>query len=158
MRTRKLAIEIIAALLILLWVYAAISKILDYETFKAQLGKSPLLTSFAGPAAIGVPAVEIVIAVTLLFKRTQVTGFYASFFLMVMFTAYLIAILNFSYDVPCSCGGIIGKGLAWEDHIYFNLFFVAIALMAIILESGKIARFILRILQNTAQSGQAENL
>lgn len=132
---RKITLEIITVLLFVLWVYAAISKLVDYSTFKVQLGKSPLLTNFSGLAAIAVPVVELLIASALVFRRA--IGLYASLFLMVMFTAYLIAILNFSYYIPCSCGGIIGKVLGWKAHIVFNLFFVGLALLGIILDSKK---------------------
>jgi uncharacterized membrane protein YphA (DoxX/SURF4 family) len=131
--TRKITIEIITALFFILWIYAAISKLLDYDTFKVQLGKSPLLTKFPGFVAIAVPLAELLIAGALVFKR--LIGLYASLFLMVLFTAYLIAILNFSYYIPCSCGGIIGKGMTWQTHIVFNMTFVLLAIIGIILTS-----------------------
>ena len=40
-------IEIICLLYILLFVYAAVSKLLDFENFQVQLGQSPLLSAFA---------------------------------------------------------------------------------------------------------------
>ncbi|MEC3880210.1 MauE/DoxX family redox-associated membrane protein [Parapedobacter sp. 10938] len=128
---KKTTIEIITSLFILLWVYAALSKLLDYETFKVQLGKSPLLTDFAGFAAIAVPVSELLIAGMLLLKRFRLLGLYASLFMMVMFTAYIIAILNFSYYIPCSCGGILSS-LGWTEHIIFNLVFVGLAIVGII--------------------------
>ncbi len=132
MQTRKIIVEIISALFILLWCYAAISKMLDYETFRVQLGKSPLITEFAGFAAVAVPLSELVIAGMLLTKRLRLQGMYASLFLMTLFTAYIIAILNFSYYIPCSCGGILNS-LGWTEHVIFNLVFVVLAITAIIL-------------------------
>lgn len=136
MQFKKLYIEIPAALFVLLWVYAALSKLLDYQTFKTQLGKSPLITEFAGLAAVIVPVAELIIAGLLVLNRTRLVGFYASFFLMTVFTGYLIAILNFSYHIPCSCGGILGS-LGWKEHIVFNFFFIVLSLLAIILSKGK---------------------
>ncbi len=135
--TRKITIEIITLLFIILWVYAAVSKLLDYDTFKVQLGKSPLLTTFPELIAIAVPAAELLMAGMLLTDRFRLTGLYLSLFLMTLFTAYLIAILNFSYYIPCSCGGIIGKGMTWQAHIVFNLAFVALAIIGIILKNSK---------------------
>lgn len=136
MQTRKTIIEIISALFALLWCYAAVSKLLDYGTFKVQLGKSPLITEFAGFAAIAVPLSELVIAGLLLAglyrQRYRLWGLYASLFLMTLFTAYIIAILNFSYYIPCSCGGILSS-LGWTEHVMFNLVFVVMAIVAIIL-------------------------
>lgn len=133
---RRITIEIISALFVLLWCYAAISKLLDYETFKVQLGKSPLLTEFAGFTAVTVPLSELVIAGMLLTKRFKIAGMYASLFMMVLFTAYIIAILNFSYYIPCSCGGILSS-LGWTEHVVFNLLFVVLAIVAIILMNRK---------------------
>ena len=62
---RSLLIEIIAFLFILLFVYAAVSKVLDYQKFQVQLGKSPLLTAFAGWVAWVIPAIEIIISLAL---------------------------------------------------------------------------------------------
>lgn len=130
--TRKITLEIISALLVLLWVYAAVSKLIDYSTFKVQLGKSPLLTQFAGFAAIGVPLVELLISGALIVPKYRLVGFYGSFFLLIMFTAYLIAILNFSYYIPCSCGGIL-SGLSWNIHVVFNLAFAALTIIGIVI-------------------------
>ena len=129
---QKTIVDIIAALFVLLWVYAAISKLMDYETFKVQLGKSPLLTNFAGFAAVAVPVSELVIAGMLLTNRFKLLGLYASLFMMTLFTAYIIAILNFSYYIPCSCGGILSS-LGWTEHVIFNLVFIALAIVAILL-------------------------
>src|SRR5690348_15832063 len=82
-------IEIITVLFILLFVYAAVSKLLDYRKFRVQLGQSPLLTAFVGWVAWIIPAVEILIALLLTTGRCRHVGLYAAFSLMVMFTAYI---------------------------------------------------------------------
>jgi uncharacterized membrane protein YphA (DoxX/SURF4 family) len=120
---------------ILLFTYAALSKILDYEKFTAQIGQSPMLTSHAGFYAIMVPIIEIIISVALSMQRFRKIGLYASFSLMVMFTAYIIAITQFSSFVPCSCGGILSK-MTWDIHLYFNLSVVAVNTVAIIFEEN----------------------
>ncbi|WP_316787799.1 MauE/DoxX family redox-associated membrane protein [Pedobacter frigoris] len=136
MRAQKIFTELTIFLLILLWVYAAVSKLLDYNAFTIQLGQSPLLTSFASTLAILVPVIELIIAVLLLRKRTAVAGLYCSLFLLVLFTCYLFAILNFSTSVPCSCGGIIGR-FSWYTHILFNLFFIAINFVEILMQQKR---------------------
>ncbi len=91
---RKTIIEIITVLFILLFVYAAVSKLLDYEKFRVQLGQSPLLTAFAGWVALIIPAAEILVSLLLATRRWRLVGLYAAFSLMVMFTAYIIVILK----------------------------------------------------------------
>lgn len=130
---RNFIIEIICGLLVLLFVYTGLSKMLDYDTFRLQLGKSPFITRFADPVAWTLPAGEILIALALVFKRTRLLGLYASLFLMTMFTAYIYAMLNYSYDLPCSCGGIISK-MTWGQHMWFNTGFVALSVAAILLQ------------------------
>jgi uncharacterized membrane protein YphA (DoxX/SURF4 family) len=127
-------LEIICLLFILLFVYAAINKLSDYQKFTVQLGKSPLLTDIAGIIAWFIPTIEIIIAILLSFSRTSLLGLYASFSLMVMFTAYIIAITQFSSFVPCSCGGVLQK-MTWNQHLVFNIAFVLLAMYGIILKS-----------------------
>lgn len=123
---RSTVIEIISSLLILLFIYAALSKVFDFELFKIQLSKSPFITSFSNLVAWSIPAIEIIISLLLVFKKTRLTGLFASFFLMSLFTAYLIIMLNLSYHIPCSCGGVLQR-LSWNEHIVFNSVFVALA-------------------------------
>src|SRR5690606_21323683 len=112
----------IASLLILLFVYAGISKLLDYDTFKFQLGRSPYVTNMAGFVAWALPAGEIIIAVLLIFQRTRLLGLYASFSLMLLFTGYIYTMLNFSHYIPCSCGGVLSE-MSWMQHLIFNIVF-----------------------------------
>jgi hypothetical protein len=129
---RTTVVEIISSLLILLFMYAAVSKLLDYETFKVQLSKSPFITQFAGVTAWALPIGEIMVALALTFKPTRMPGLYASLFLMTMFTAYIWAMLNYSYYVPCSCGGILSK-MDWNTHLWFNVGFIIISITGIFL-------------------------
>jgi membrane protein CcdC involved in cytochrome C biogenesis len=59
---REFTVNVISLLFIVLFIYAAISKVLDYETFTIQLAQSPLLSAYAGIIAWLVPGGEIVIA------------------------------------------------------------------------------------------------
>ena len=129
---KKGIVEVICLLYILLFVYAAVSKILDFENFQVQLGQSPLLSAYAGSVSWGVPLVELLIALLLLIPRFRFIGLLAAFSLMVMFTAYIIIILNFSSFVPCSCGGILEK-MGWTEHLIFNIVFVMLTLIGILL-------------------------
>lgn len=125
-------IEIIAAMYILLFIYAGVSKLLDIELFRVQISQSPLLTDMAGLLSWAMPGLEVVIAMSLVFEKTRLAGFYASLFLMVAFTGYIVLASRFSDFVPCSCGGVIQQ-MSWNEHLVFNLFFVAIAVVGILL-------------------------
>lgn len=127
---KNVIIEIICLLFIILFVYAAANKLLDVEKFRVQLGQSPLIATFAGVLAWIVPIMEIFISIALATPRFRLFGFYASFTLMAVFTIYIVAMLNLSPFVPCSCGGILEK-LGWTEHLIFNSCFVALALLGI---------------------------
>lgn len=136
-RLEKNYTAITAWLFIVLWVYAAASKIFDHETFVVQLGQSPLLTPVAGFVSWFVPLLEIVIAILLAGERTRLGGLYFSFCLIVLFSVYIFVITRYSSYVPCSCGGILGK-MSWNQHLVFNVGFVALALGALIIQHKNI--------------------
>jgi uncharacterized membrane protein YphA (DoxX/SURF4 family) len=131
-RNSRIILSIICQLYILLFVYAAVSKLLDFENFQVQLGQSPLLSAFAGWVSWGVPIAELFISLLLVFPKYRLAGLFAAFSLMVLFTAYIIIILNFSSFIPCSCGGILEK-MSWTQHLVFNIVFVFLAFIGILL-------------------------
>lgn len=128
-------IAIISYLFVFLFIYAAISKLLDYNDFSIKIGQSPLLSPFAGYVAIGVPVLELIIAAGLLIPSWRITSLFAALCLMTAFTVYIFIILNFSSFVPCSCGGILEK-LGWTEHLIFNLVFVVLAIISLILSEN----------------------
>ena len=125
-KTRAILLEGIIYAFVVLFVYAAGSKLLDFETFRAQLAQSPLLSVFAGILAWMVPLVELALAGLLMFFRTRKWTLLGAFTLMVMFTSYIYFILNFSDFVPCSCGGVLEE-MTWTQHLVFNMVFMFMA-------------------------------
>ncbi len=128
-------VAIIGYLFILLFVYAAVSKILEFKNFQAQLGQSPLLSAFTGFISYAVLTVEIIIAIALSIPKSRLIGLYAAFLMMIMFTAYIVVILNYSSFIPCSCGGILEK-MEWKGHLIFNVAFCLLAVWGIIAGSN----------------------
>lgn len=112
--------------MVLVFVYAATSKILDFEQFRIQIGQSPLLSAFADFVSIAVISLEYILAWLLIFSNTRSLGFLFSFGLMVMFTTYIFIVLNYSDYIPCSCGGVIEE-LSWNQHLIFNGFLILLS-------------------------------
>jgi len=133
MKTRSHGIDFISFLFILLFVYAAASKLMDMEKFRAQAGQSPLIYPVANLVIWTVPLLEILISILLIIPRSRLLGFYSSFGLMVLFSSYIVILLRFSDFVPCSCGGVLEK-MTWTQHLVFNIAFVLLGLAGIILE------------------------
>lgn len=104
---------------VILFVYAASNKLMDYQQFKEQLGQSSILSEYADVVAWMIPLAEIVISFLLLLNRYRLFALFACLGLMTMFTAYILLMLHFSDTLPCSCGGVISE-LGWIGHLYFN--------------------------------------
>jgi putative oxidoreductase len=131
---RQLFIELIASLLILLFLYASVSKFLAFDRHIHDMYNQPL-PRFMRPFLVwGVPFLEVAISIALIFETSRTIGLYASLILMVLFTVYTgFVLFHFFRYVPCSCGGVIRK-LTWGQHMMLNLFFVGLALTGIILQ------------------------
>ena len=123
--------KIIGILYIILFVYAATSKLLAIEQFKFQLEKSPFISAYADWMVWIIPLTELSIVALFLYKKYLLAAFYSSFMLMTLFTIYIFLVLNFSDDVPCACGGIIST-LGWRAHFVFNMGFMLLGLIGII--------------------------
>ena len=132
MKWKIITLETISFLFIVLFVYAAGGKLIDYQKFTVQLGQSPMLTRWADSIAWFIPAIEIVTAIMLVFKKTQKIALYIALNLMTIFTAYIIIVTNFSPHVPCSCGGVLEK-LGWTEHLIFNIGFMFLSIIGILL-------------------------
>jgi hypothetical protein len=124
--------DIICGLLILLFAYAAISKLIDRQHFLAVLAQMLLIKSVAGFISFALPVTELVVCVLLFMPDTRLLGLYASFGLMLVFTLYIGFMILFAPHLPCSCGGFLQK-LNWSQHLIFNLVFIALSAIAILL-------------------------
>ena len=129
---KNAVVEIIVSLLVFLFVYAAVSKLLDLNKFRYQLGQSPFMTRFAPIAVWAIPLSEILISITLMIKRFRTTGLYLSFYLMLVFSGYIYIMLRYSPYLPCTCGGVLSF-MSWKQHLAFNLLFAGLVLLGAIL-------------------------
>ncbi|MDT3402303.1 MauE/DoxX family redox-associated membrane protein [Mucilaginibacter terrae] len=126
---------IIAALLILLFVYTAVSKWIDFQTFVIQMRMQSLPPVMQQILIYTLPATELVTAALLVFTGTKRYGLYLSALLMFLFTAYVAMVMLHAFErVPCSCGGVL-KWMTWEQHLYFNIFFLLLSLSGIYLSN-----------------------
>lgn len=133
---RNWLIEIIAALFILLFIYTATSKLIEYNGFRLVLSMSPLIGNMASFIAWSLPATEILIALLLFFPRTRRKGLWASLAIMLLFTAYLGYMIYFTPTRPCNCGGVLQQ-MTWKQHLVFNIFFTVLAPLGLWLNNQK---------------------
>jgi hypothetical protein len=132
MKTVKKTIvpDIISALFILLFVYTAITKLIEHESFRTVLSQSPLIGINATILSWVLPILELFTATLLFIPTMRKWGFTSSFMLMLLFTCYIIYMILFARDLPCSCGGVI-SAMTWPEHQIFNIFFTALADIAL---------------------------
>jgi uncharacterized membrane protein YphA (DoxX/SURF4 family) len=131
---KNMIVEIISALLVFLFIYAALSKLLDFGKFKYQLSQSPFITNISWLVVWAIPLGELLIAISLMIKSTRLAGLYLSYFLMLLFTGYIFIMLKYSSYLPCSCGGVLSK-MSWEQHFIFNLAFTGLSLLGIVIQN-----------------------
>lgn len=129
-------VNIISYLYALLFLYTGISKFLDQDTFKQALSHSVLVSRLTLLLTIGIPLLELLIALALLLPffhpapLSRKWGLYTGTILMALFTFYVGYMLKFENGrLPCSCGGIIQK-MNWRQHFYFNGCFTLLGLLA----------------------------
>lgn len=133
MKTKKKVLDVICLLLITLWIYTSINKLMEYEQSQSQLAAQAMIGEYAGLLVWLLPALEILAAVLLVVRLTRKAGMLLSFLLMLLFTGYVgLVVAGLWENIPCSCGGVLNQ-LGWKEHLVFNLFFTLLAGMGIYL-------------------------
>jgi len=133
MSKQKLTIIVnsIIFLLVLLWIYTAVSKLINIHEFERQLKNQVFGKVFTQWLFWLIPITEISAAILLVLNRTKIYGLVLSAILMALFTGYIgLVLLNFYPRIPCSCGGVL-KSLGWHAHLWFNLFFLCSSVLGI---------------------------
>ncbi|MGX5820258.1 MauE/DoxX family redox-associated membrane protein [Chitinophaga lutea] len=128
-RFQKIFIEIVAAVLIIVWFHTGISKLFDHMSFSIQMQQSPIFHKFAPFVTYAGPIFEIILGILLVFKKTRLIGFLGSTLLMSFFTWYVAYLMIKLPTLPCSCGGAV-KYLSWPQHLAFNISLTLLAFIA----------------------------
>jgi thiol-disulfide isomerase/thioredoxin len=129
---KTILVEIIVFFFVLLFVYTGVAKFAEMHLFKEQMLSSPLLGSpfLAMVITWALPIGEILLAISLFIPKLRLKALYATAFLMICFTLYVIGIVLMDNHLSCSCGGIIEE-LSPRQHIFFNGSCVVLSLFAI---------------------------
>ena len=113
-----------------LFLYTAYAKIINHDRFLNGLTNVHIINGFAVLISFAVPIVEIIVSILLLIPKTAQFGLYSFIAVMSSFTIYIISAMIWEKKLPCHCGGAIEK-LSWSQHIWFNLSFIIIAIIAL---------------------------
>src|SRR6187402_3754012 len=125
----KLAIYIITGLLVLVWIYAFVSKLLNIPRFKKGLLAEPFPDHVKRVLVWLLPPLELIISLLLVFEHTRLAGFYLSFLLLLAFAIYIGGAVMDFYDQSPSVLGIFFKSIRWERHLWINLLLTILALI-----------------------------
>ena len=95
--------KVISTFLIILWIYAAGSKLLVFNNFAHQRARQPLPTWSVPILQWLIPTIELIVIALLSSSKTLAQGFKRSFFLLAPFTLYVGFGLAHIYHKPqCS--------------------------------------------------------
>lgn len=114
---KKGLLKAISTLFVILFLNAAISNMIDHQSFEDQLAHSPLIMDHASMLSWAIPAFELATILLLIFGITRITGLIAALKLMILYSAYSCLMLRCNQQV-CGCIGIL-KGVSWKEHLFF---------------------------------------
>jgi uncharacterized membrane protein YphA (DoxX/SURF4 family) len=120
-------VHLIAAVLVSLFIYTGLYKLIDFSEFSSQMHNQPLPRWLTSLATWTIPCIELFIAALLLFDKSRKCGFMLAFLLVTVYTVYVTLILSDAFEyIPCSCTGI-AKQLNWTTHLIINILAAALA-------------------------------
>lgn len=134
-QAKELTSFIICLICMFLFLFSAYEKIAEHEIFMTGLANVQVLSKFAIPISWIVPFLEIVISIMLIIPQTQTKGLIAFIGLMGLFTVYIASMWLWASKLPCHCNLIIDQ-LTWGEHIWFNLAFTGLAVVALLFHSS----------------------
>lgn len=130
---KKKVIKYSSYIFLLLWGYAAVLKLYNWGNSRREMLLQPFPDWLANILFWFIPLLELGIVVLLLQRRTMLRGIQASVVLLGVFTIYFALAAGRAFgSVPCACGGIL-SGMRHEEHIIFNLAFIALGIYAWVL-------------------------
>lgn len=117
-------------LCIFLFLYTGYSKLVDHTRFEAGLSRVEIIGRSASIVAWSVPAAEVITSILIIVPSTTRKGLGVFIALMSLFSIYIIYELLTASKLPCHCGGIV-ESLSWRQHLWFNLIFIALAIIGL---------------------------
>lgn len=117
---KNFLVKALVIFIAILFIYTAISKLLDIKTFQDALEQSILIPDeWIVTISILIPIIELIIAVCLFWDKTYLYALISATALMFVFTVYIFILFRYSPSTPCTCGGIVSS-LSWEYHLALN--------------------------------------
>lgn len=132
-RMLDITLHVILICLLLLWIPVVIDKVVNFKAFTSSIINQPFSDQLGYFLTYALPVLESSTIVMLLSKKLRMAGLILSTTLMMVFTGYIAAALLGAWDsLPCGCGSVI-SGMNWMEHFFFNLFFLALSTVGLII-------------------------
>ncbi|WP_339880806.1 MauE/DoxX family redox-associated membrane protein [uncultured Algoriphagus sp.] len=118
-------------LLILLWGYTGLDKLIRWDASRKAFHNQTFPAELAEILAFAVPISELLIALLLLFSVSRWWGYLSSILLLTVFTTYVGLIWVGAFPrVPCNCAGIL-ESLGWVEHFWLNCFMILLSIIGL---------------------------
>lgn len=132
-KRKRLILNVVIFLLLVLWVPVSIDKILNFPIFKTGILTQPFSNQIGYILIYTLPVLEILIVLMLVSEKMRKIGLILSTTLMIAFTGYItVALLGAWEKLPCGCGSVI-NGMNWTQHFFFNMIFLILSLVGLYL-------------------------
>ncbi|OJV22619.1 MAG: hypothetical protein BGO21_05545 [Dyadobacter sp. 50-39] len=106
---------------------------IDYTAFRGQMLNQAFPSWVAHLLIWLLPPAELLAVLMLTTQSLRLAGMWLSTLMMSAFTVYIGLVLIDFYDrAPCSCGGVVSQ-LSFQGHFVFNLFFLALSILGVML-------------------------
>lgn len=128
---RKVLSEVITLLIIVVLIYAAINKFINYRSFRLVLGITPSLKEMVSVLTWAIPLIELSIAILVMLQKTKIVGLYLS---ICLFFIYLLGMFQLKLYAPNIRGGLL-DGLSFTQYVIVNTFLLTLSLAGILLYS-----------------------
>jgi len=113
-------LQIIIIVLLVLWIPAALDKMINFNTFQQSMYRQSLSKSVATLVIYSLPILKFMTILLLLFPKYQLWGSVLSNILIDTFKIYIAFLLIKVLDkTPCGFGLIIPQ-MHWIEHYWFN--------------------------------------
>lgn len=130
-------IEVIAAILIILFLYTGGQKVFEHDVFRIQISRQPLPDWMIGMLEWSLPPMELLVAGLLVFTKTRRAGLFLSAALLFAFTGYTALAFTEAFGyIPCACGRIFSS-MGWGAHLLVNIILSIMTMAAIFLTRSK---------------------
>jgi len=130
---RTTVVRILALALACMLLYTATKKVMDLQAFAAHIEVLPYMRTWITYVLSAVVILlEYGLGLMLLYQPMRRSLYLGVIGLMLIYTAYIYAILNYALKLPCSCQGAF-KSMTWEQHYLVNAVMAAVAVGTFIL-------------------------